>query len=324
MSRHDRFCRGLIHNPLRRDPGHARCRGRRWAMLAAMLALTSSAFASPPAAASATPVTLGGILHADSDDTLAFTPDGNTVFFDRSEGAHKTIMIAHRVEGRWSAPEAASFSGHWFDQNPVVAPDGSYLLFGSDRPVRRGGQPLTQSYFAGGKRPGSNLWRVDRTRRGWGKPVSLGPTVNNDPFIDFPSVAGDGTLYFIRWNAAEKAMHLWRSRLSAGHYQRPERVIVGDAAVSVHDPAIARDQSFMVLDYGKVKGGLGRLCIAFREGNHWASPIDLGDALNRDLPWGSHLAPDGQTVYVTGQSGITAISLTPWLAAHRAETAEHP
>jgi hypothetical protein len=72
-----------------------------------------------------------------------------------------------------------------------------------------------------------------------------------------------------------------------------------------------------VFDYGKVKGGLGRLCIAFRDGDHWSTPIDFGDVLNKDLPWGSHLAPDGLTVYVTGQSGIQQISLAPWLEAHR-------
>lgn len=38
-----------------------------------------------------TPVTLGGIIHQDSDDTLAFTPDHNTVFFDRSTGRTKPL-----------------------------------------------------------------------------------------------------------------------------------------------------------------------------------------------------------------------------------------
>ena len=78
----------------------------------------------------------------------------------------------------------------------------------------------------------------------------------------------------------------------------------------------APDQSFIVFDYGKVKGGLGRLCIAFRDGDRWGRPIDLGDTVNRDLPWGAHLAPDGHTVYVTGQSGIWRLSLQPWLQRH--------
>ncbi|HEY7889777.1 MAG TPA: hypothetical protein VIC29_16270 [Steroidobacteraceae bacterium] len=53
----------------------------------------ASAFAadSPPDQPRA--VTLGGIIHPDSDDTLAFTPDGNTVFFDASIAADGTLYF---------------------------------------------------------------------------------------------------------------------------------------------------------------------------------------------------------------------------------------
>jgi hypothetical protein len=266
---------------------------------------------------SVTPMTLGGIINQDIDDTLAFMPDGKTVFFDRSEGAKKTIMVSHRIKGHWSPPETASFSGKWFDQDPVVARDGSFLLFNSDRPVGSDGKPLVQSYFAGGPGPGSNIWRADRKGDSWGDPVWLGPIINSDVFIDFASLASDRTIYFMRWNATQKSMHLWRSQYKLGVYLAPEFVTLGDPAESIHDPAVAPDQSFIVFDSGKVKGGLGRLCIAFREGDHWGKPIDLGSRLNQDLPWGSHLGPDGRTIYFTGKSGIQRFSLAPWLNAHR-------
>src|SRR6202142_2681052 len=80
-------------------------------------------------------VDLGGMLNAESDDTPAFTPDGDTVFFDRSTGSNKFVMIAHRINGHWGAPEMAPFSGRWYDQNPVISPDGSFLIFNSDRPI---------------------------------------------------------------------------------------------------------------------------------------------------------------------------------------------
>jgi hypothetical protein len=289
---------------------------RRWLLGGLLLGGSAHAAAQDPAAPQA--VALDGILHADSDDTLAFTPDGDTVFFDRSEGTHKTIMVAHRIDGHWTAPRVATFSGRWFDQDPLVAPDGSYLLFDSDRPVRPGAAPLVQDYFGGGRAPGSQIWRVDRQGDGWGQPVWLGPVVNDDVFVDFASVAADGTLYFIRFDPKARVMHTWRTRYRDGHYLPPERAGLGDPGVSTHDPAVAPDQSFIVFDYGKVKGGLGRLCIAFREGDHWGRPIDLGDGINRDLPWGAHLAPDGHTVYVTGQSGIRRFSLEPWLRRHAA------
>jgi WD40-like Beta Propeller Repeat len=265
------------------------------------------------ASAVAQSVTLDGVIHPDSDDTLAFTPDGNTVFFDRSEGPHKTIMVSSRIHGKWTAPRVAGFSGRWFDQDPVVAPDGSYLLFNSDRPVAPGGKPLVQNYFNGGPAPGSNIWRVAFKGAGWSAPVRLSPVINSDVFIDFASIAADGTLYFMRWNNQAKAMHIWRSALRDGTYLTPEFVVLGDPATSTHDPAIAPDQSFMVFDYGKVVGGLGRLSIAFRNGGGWTQPIDLGEAVNADKPWGAHIARDGRAAYVTGDSGIRRIPLDSWL-----------
>lgn len=57
----------------------------------------------------------------------------------------------------------------------------------------------------------------------------------------------------------------------------------------------------------------GRRRHNFREHGRWGHPIDLGNAVNEDMPCGSHLAPDGRTVYFTGQSGIWRLSLQPWL-----------
>src|ERR1700733_277301 len=147
----------------------------------------NSDVAAPPERAPAPrDVNLGGILKVDSDDTPAFTPDGNTVFFDRTSGSHKFVMMAHRINGHWGAPEIAPFSGHAYDQNPVVAPDGSFLIFDSDRPISRTGISLVQTFF-GKPNPGSNLWRVDLKGAGWGQPVWLGAAVNDSAFIDFPS-----------------------------------------------------------------------------------------------------------------------------------------
>jgi hypothetical protein len=277
------------------------------------------AFATTIADAVPQRITLDGIINPETDDTLAFTPDGNTVFFDRSEGKHKTIMVSHKRNGHWSPPQVAGFSGHWFDQDPVVAPDGSYLLFNSDRPVKPGGQPLVQHYFRGGPGPGSNIWKVERHGDRWGPPKWLGPVINNDVFVDFASIAADNSLYFMRFDRKANAMHIWRSQYRDGKYLAPMRAWLSNIAVPTHDPAIAPDQSFIVFDIGRVKGGLGRLCIAFREGAHWSRPIDLGDAVNQDVPWGAHMAFDGRTIYFTGNSGIWQLSLEPWLRRHAVE-----
>jgi hypothetical protein len=257
-------------------------------------------------------VTLDGIIHPKTDDTLAFTPDGNTVFFDRGENKHETIMVSHNVNGRWSPPRVASFSGRWHDKDPAMSPDGSWLVFASNRPTSPGGAPVV-SHYQGHAYHGDNLWKVERAGQGWGTPVWLGPVVNDKAFIAAPSIAADGSLYFIR--RENGVTYIFQSRFRNGAYQPSERVVLGAPGVTTHDPAIAPDQSFIVFDYGKTKGGLGRLCIAFREGDHWGKPIDLGDTVNGDGPWGSHLASDDHTIYFTGNSGIWRLSLDPWLRA---------
>jgi hypothetical protein len=273
-----------------------------------------SVFAAAVAPATPERVTLGGIIRAASDDTLAFTPDGNTVFFDRSEGKHKTIMVARRISGRWFAPEVASFSGRWYDQDPALSPDGSTIVFSSDRPPTPGGSQ--QIRMVDGKpRHGANLWKVVREGSGWGKPVWLGAAVNAEPFLVSPSIASDGTLYFIR-RGDDHAMHIFSSRFLDGKYQAPVRVPLGDPATSTHDPAVAPDGSFIVFGYGKTVAGLGRLCIAFREGAYWSKPVDLGDAVNSVGPWGSHVLPDGHTLTFTGTSALYRLSLQPWLSRH--------
>lgn len=256
-------------------------------------------------------VALDGIVHPDSDDTLAFTPDGNTVFFDRSEGKRKTIMVSHRVDGHWSAPEVASFSGHWYDQDPTLSPDGAYIVFSSDRPKSQGGKQEFRT-VDGKPRHISNLWKVAREGNHWGKPVWLGPIVNGSLFLVSPSIAADGTLYFIQ-RGKDQAMHIYTSGYRNGKYRPPVRVRLGDPTVSTHDPAIAPDGSFIVFGYGKTTAGLGRLCIAFRKGDHWSQPLDLGDAVNAVGPWGSHVLPDGRTITFTGNSGVYRLSLQQWL-----------
>lgn len=250
-------------------------------------------------------VTLGGIIDAATNDTPAFTPDGTTVFFDRRRNHHATILVSHKVDGHWSEPTVASFSGRWNDQDPAVAPDGSYVVFCSNRPVSTNGTAHS----------GANLWKVARVDDHWGKPVWLGPVVNGRMPLYAPSVAADGTLYFIK-HGADGAMHIFRSCHRDGHYLPPARVKLGDPDVPTHDPSIAPDQSFIVFDYGHANGGMGRLSIAFREGDHWSRPIDLGDAANGLEPWGNHLAPGAHTVYFTGNDGVYRLSLQPWLSRH--------
>jgi hypothetical protein len=57
----------------------------------------------------------GVISSPANDGSPTFTPDGNTLFFMRSTAGWSVILESHRVNGRWSMPQVAPFSGEWPD-----------------------------------------------------------------------------------------------------------------------------------------------------------------------------------------------------------------
>jgi Tol biopolymer transport system component len=310
------------------------------ALLAGALAALGlpGAHASTSSAASSQPEIFapGAISGPAGVDCLTFSPDGATVFFDQQAGWNGFIMESHRVGGGWSAPRIAPFSGQWLDHDPAMAPDGSFLVFTSNRPDVAGGPALR----------GGHLWRVDRRGDGWGTPVRLPEAVNDAASIYAPSVAANGDVYYQRRDEATHEFHLYRTAWRRGRYQPPQRLALGDPDAHELDPAIAPDGSFIVFDADYAgKDQPDHLYIAFRKGGGWTAPVDLGDAVDRYQPWGSHLGPDGRSLYFTsnytakvayprtptqasadlarmrawdnGVNHIWRLPLAPWLASKR-------
>lgn len=307
-------------------------------LAAVALVLSGSAYAADPQVFAP-----GEISGPGSEDCLNLTPDGNTAIYDLSSGSNNFIVISHRRDGHWSKPEIAPFSGQWSDGDVALSPDGRYAVFVSNRPATPGGAPTSDSSGA--------LWRVDREGAGWGEPKRLPDTVNptvmspKSPTIATPSIAADGTLYFMKRDEKGQ-LHIFRSAYRDGDYGAAVEQVLGKPADPQLDPAIAPDQSFLVFtSLPAASKGPARMAIAFREGDHWGQPIDLGDAVNADnWPWGPHIAPDGRTLYYVtnrslpvsyprsreqaeqdfarllswddGESNIWTLSLAPWIDAH--------
>jgi hypothetical protein len=81
----------------------------------------------------------GVISDAKRQWRITFTADGRTAYFAESEGffpatRQATIHVTRRVDGAWTEPEVAPFSGRYSDIDPFVTPDGSRLYFSSIRP----------------------------------------------------------------------------------------------------------------------------------------------------------------------------------------------
>jgi Tol biopolymer transport system component len=64
----------------------------------------------------------------------SFSPDGNTFLYTIANNSY-TIFISKRVNGKWSKPQIAPFSGQHSDADPFFSPDGKRIYFISYRPI---------------------------------------------------------------------------------------------------------------------------------------------------------------------------------------------
>lgn len=98
------------------------------------------------------------------DCGASLTEDGTLYFFSRREGGlgQSDIYRARSNEGRASEVEnlGKPVNSEYADYDPFIAPDGSYLIFSSDRP---GGYGLQNDMYISFQHPG-----------GWTEPYNLG------------------------------------------------------------------------------------------------------------------------------------------------------
>lgn len=279
--------------------------GRACALALALACLNgvASDVAAAAAPAIATPeIFAPGVISGPAHDSApAFSADGNTVHFARSNAAQSTIFVAHRAGNSWSRPQIASFSGQWNDMEPALAPDGSYLVFVSNRPAVADGKPIEGS-FNGVTQKGGNLWRVDLHGHGWGAPWRLPDAVNPNTTTFAPSIAADGSVWFMATDPKTSKFRLYRSQYRNGSFEPAQPLPFSDGSSTDVDPAIAPDESFVVFGSGRAPARGMDLFIAFKDGDRWGEPIHLGDVVNSSgSDAEARLSPDRRTLYFSSE-----------------------
>jgi len=229
------------------------------------------------------------------DFFVALTPDQKSAFLCRASAdfGYWTILETHWREGRWTTPTMAPFSGRWSDADPHLSPDGSKLFFISNRPDS-GDSP----------KPGCDLWMVERSGQGWGRPRPVGAEVCTDVTEWSPSVAANGNLYFGTTRDGGKGRDdIWMSRFENGRYTAP--VNLGDSIntkLGEIEPWIAPDESYLIFSAGgraDGKGGLD-LYLSVRRDGVWSSARPLGNGINSaSWDFNPSVSPDGRTFYFT-------------------------
>jgi Tol biopolymer transport system component len=233
---------------------------------------------------------------------------------------------------------------------PSMAPDGSYVLFISNRPLQKGGKP-TDGFFNSKSWPGrgSAIWRVDRTETGWGEPHALPAIINDGKSIYAPGVAGNGSVYFMKPDGPKGKFRLFRAQWNGQTFDTPVPLPFSYGEDNDVDSAVAPDESFIVFGSARPPARSMDLFICFQDHGSWGTPIHLGDVVNgpgSDAE--ARLGPDHRTLYfasdrvtptnypTTGEErqrdldlmnvwnntmyNIWYVSLDPWLEQHRIST----
>ena len=205
--------------------------------------------------------------------TAVFSPDGNEVYwapmisFPGEIYSSGGLLMMKRVDGRWTPPAWASFSGPDVnDDVPFFSPDGKRIYFISRR-------PLPGETQAGSEK----IWCADRTSAGWSDPRPLDPNVNSMHMHWEFSLDREGNLYFAGQSPDSLGLQdIYLARFSGGKYETP--VNVGEpinSAAGENTPFIAPDGSYLIFERQY------DLWISFRtEDGAWSEPVKLGPEVN--------------------------------------------
>lgn len=255
--------------------------------------LLAACHSAPPAAAPAgtdLAMVAPGIISTELPEfALTVSADGNELYFNRASADRSTltIMTSRRVNGQWTSPAVASFSGTHRDVDPFLAPGGRRLYFSSNRP--RASSPVTSF----------STWYVERTPSGWGDPVDPGPPLNSDSADVFVSVSKSGVLYFS--SNRDGSPGIYRSRQQGETWTIPERVELGPAAAGAGNPMVSPDDALLLFSMRKPDGDTD-IFYACRRGSDWAVQGPLPPPVNSTR---TDFAPaidiTGTTLYFTSE-----------------------
>jgi ankyrin repeat protein len=205
--------------------------------------------------------------------TAVFSPDSSEVYwapmiiYPGEIYSRGGLLMMKRVNGRWTAPAWAPFSGPDHDDDvPFFSPDGKRIYFISRRPLP--GEQQNRS---------ERIWLAERTAAGWSDPQPLDPTVNQHDMHWQFSLDKEKNLYFAGQASDSLGMgDIYMARFSGGKYEKPVNLGAPvNTSGSETSPFIAPDGSYLLYS------SQYDLWVSFRGGRgEWLEPVKLGPEVN--------------------------------------------
>ncbi len=238
----------------------------------------------------------GIISDGYSNRDMAISPDGNDLFYTLqwSYGLFSVILHTQKINGKWTRPETAWFSGMYNDLEPAFSPDGNKLFFTSNRPV--GKSDYNKNDY--------DIWYIQKTGGHWELPLHLDSVINTDKDEFYPSISNNGNLYFTRDNGNAKD-DIFFSRFIDGKYEMP--VALPDSVNSIgydFNAYIDPDEKYIIFSSFKRTDDLGGGDLYFcrHKNGVWQSAVHFGAGINSSfLDYSPFVSPDQKYFFFTSK-----------------------
>lgn len=241
---------------------------------------------------------LPGIVSTDSIDfNAAFSPDGRTFYFTRSENKRLRIYYT-RFDNSWKTPVPVSFNEVDYSfADPAFSPDGK-LYFISDRPEN-----------SADTIPDFDIWFVEPiTDSTWSAPVNAN-VINSDSSEYYISFSMNSNLYFSSARAGGLGQEdIYVSRFQNGKYQSPINLGAAiNTEKSEYDPGVSNDESQLVFSSSNRDDTFGGadLYLAKSSGKDWLGAVHLDGRFNTETrEYCSAFSPDAKYFFFTSQKDV--------------------
>lgn len=241
----------------------------------------------------------GIISTAGFEGHASVTPDGQEMYYAiySNDHGYSTIAYATQLQGEWTNPQIAPFSGRWSDGSPALSPDGKRLYFSSKRPLP--GRDTINS---------SDLWYVERNTLGdpWGQPKHLEDGINTAHYEFSPSVDQEGNLYFCSNRPGGFGdLDVYYAAKSTKGWAAP--VLLNEAINSQYhegNVGVSPDGQWLFTMIQHKPGDLGYddIHYAYKRNGNWLPSRNIGAIVNTyTYDFSPKVSPDGKVLYFSSR-----------------------
>lgn len=233
------------------------------------------------------PDIITGFVHGG----MAISPKGDEIYWVINPSTDR-IMYSKLENDIWTKPVLADFvkdSLTVHNGGSAFSNDGERLFFFSNR---SGGIGEFDS------------WYVERTDRGWSKPINAGKPYNSIDNEKSPLISKKGNAFCLRRDKAHKTIPLCFEYFN-GNFSNPDSIDYIPEYGPWWNLFIIPEEDYIIFtgDNKEVPSHEADLYIRFKnKQGQWGEPINMGSDINT-IEWDRfpHVSPDGKYLFYKGR-----------------------